>query len=108
MEENKFKSKYITAKEIKETLACSTGKAYEILHSLEPISIGGRGKRVLRSKFEQWEWKLNTTARAEARDRAQELRKELAAVSTETNLQRIRRESREAYRRAQAEKAKVL
>ena len=106
--EEKVKSKYITAKEIKETLDCSTGKAYEILHSLEPISIGGRGKRVLRSKFEQWEWKLNATARAEARDRAQELRKQLAAVSIETNLQRMRRESREAYRRIQAEKAKVL
>ena len=108
MEENKAKSKYITAKEIKETLDCSTGKAYEILHSLEPISIGGRGKRVLRSKFEQWEWKLNTAARAEARTKEQELRKELAAVSIETNLQRMRRESREAYRRAQSEKAKVL
>jgi hypothetical protein len=96
-------SKYMTAKEIKQTLDCSTGKAYEIFNSLVPINIGGRGKRVLRSKFEDWERHATTMAREQQQDR-EELQARANSISqSERTLKMIRQESRAAYRRAQAQ-----
>ena len=100
-------SKYITAKEIKQTLDCSTGKAYEIMHSLDPIEIGGRGKRVLRSKFEEWERQATTMAKERRQDR-EELQARANSISqSERTLKMIRKESREAYRRKQAQQGAI-